>query len=432
MATVHVGRLNGPVGFSRTVAIKRLHPQFAADPEFAGMFLDEARLAGRIRHPNAVPVIDVVEAEGEILLVMEYVQGETLARLIRKSGETGERMPPEVASAIVHDTLEGLHAVHEARDERGQPLGIVHRDVSPQNVIVGVDGVARVLDFGIAKAAGRAQVTREGQLKGKLSYMAPEQLQGSVTRSTDIFAAGIVLWEALTGKRLFLGSNEGETIARILHGEVAPPSSAGAPPELDAVVMKALAKKPEERYATAREMAVALAKVRAPADPHVVGAWVERTAKEVLDARAELISSVETAPSLPNATAPASTPALEPVVDGTQAELSRDAVERARRRPVWVLPTIGLVLVALTVSVTLAATGAFSAKPAPSAATATSAPIATETAQPTALPSALPTGVASASAAASASTPVRPTATARLVPTVRPTATTKPTIPDHL
>src|ERR1700729_765840 len=181
MATVHLGRLLGPVGFSRTVAIKRLHAQFAKDPEFVSMFLDEARLAARIRHPNVVQTLDVVATEGELFVVMDYVQGESLSRLLRASRTVGP-IPVRVASAILCGALHGLHAAHEATDEHGVPLGLVHRDMSPQNVLVDVDGSARVLDFGVAKAAGRTQTTGRGKIKGKLRYMAPEQIQGSVTR----------------------------------------------------------------------------------------------------------------------------------------------------------------------------------------------------------------------------------------------------------
>src|SRR5689334_18826919 len=159
MATVHLGRLLGPVGFSRTVAIKRLHSQFASDPTFVSMFVDEARLAARIRHPNVVPTLDVATLGGELLLVMEYVPGESLSGLMRTVFEAGERIPPPVTAAIVCGVLEGLHAAHEARTEDGEPLDIVHRDVSPSNVLVGTDGIARVLDFGIAKAAFRVQTT---------------------------------------------------------------------------------------------------------------------------------------------------------------------------------------------------------------------------------------------------------------------------------
>src|SRR4051794_29784074 len=174
MATVHFGRLLGPVGFSRTVAVKRLHAHLAKDPEFVSMFLDEARLAARVRHPNVVPTLDVVAAQGELFLVMEYVQGESFARLLHVTKSNGQRIPRDIVCAVLASVLHGLHAAHEAKSERGEALGIVHRDVSPQNILVGVDGIARVLDFGIAKAAGRAQVTREGQVRGKMAYIAPE------------------------------------------------------------------------------------------------------------------------------------------------------------------------------------------------------------------------------------------------------------------
>src|SRR4051812_7390546 len=139
MATVHFGRLSGPVGFSRTVAIKRLHPQFAKDPEFVSMFLDEARLAGRIRHPNVVPTLDVVATDGEVFIVLEYVQGESLSRLARTLRANNEPVPARIAASIVSSVLHGLHAAHEAKDEQGRALGIVHRDVSPQNILVGTD-----------------------------------------------------------------------------------------------------------------------------------------------------------------------------------------------------------------------------------------------------------------------------------------------------
>src|SRR5277367_6228356 len=204
MASIHIGRLLGPVGFSRTVAVKRMHAHFSEDPDFVSMFLDEARLAARIQHPNVVPTLDVVATDGETFLVMEYVQGESLARLLRSVRSIMTPADTHVIATIMAGVLHGLHAAHEAKNEQGEPLGIVHRDVSPQNILVGTDGVPRVLDFGVAKAVGRLQTTREGQSKGKLSYMAPEQLHGAgVTRQTDVYAAAVVTWEALTGKRLF-------------------------------------------------------------------------------------------------------------------------------------------------------------------------------------------------------------------------------------
>jgi serine/threonine protein kinase len=308
MATVHFGRLIGPVGFSRTVAIKRLHAQFAADPEFVAMFLDEARLAARIRHPNVVPTLDVVAASGELFLVMDYVPGESLGRLVRTMHERTALVPTAVTVAIMAGVLQGLHAAHEARNEQGAPLGIVHRDVSPQNVLVGEDGQARVLDFGVAKAAGRVQTTREGQLKGKLAYMAPEQLRGEgLTRQTDIYAASVVLWEALTGERLFRADNEGAVVTRVLEMPVLPPSHVLAIPRdeataaaiacLDPIVLRGLARDPQARFATAREMALALERAVHPATPSEVGEWVDRAARDVLQKRAEQVAEIESSSS---------------------------------------------------------------------------------------------------------------------------------------
>jgi serine/threonine-protein kinase len=297
MATVHYGRLTGSVGFARTVAIKRLHPQFAKDPEFVTMFLDEARLVGRIRHPNVVPTLDVVATDGEIFLAMEYVQGESLSKLLKVARQKRIAVPPRVVATIMTNVLHGLHAAHEAKDEHGRALGIVHRDVSPQNVLVGADGVARVLDFGVAKAAGRLQTTREGQVKGKLSYMPPEQLSGGggVTRLTDVYAAAVVFWEALTSQRLFDGENEAMTLVKVLEGRVDPPSHfvPELPPGSDEVVLRGLAKDPSYRFQTAREMAIAIERTIGLASPAAVGEWVETVAAEELAVRARHVQEVE-------------------------------------------------------------------------------------------------------------------------------------------
>ncbi|MBK7401441.1 MAG: serine/threonine protein kinase [Myxococcales bacterium] len=283
MATVHLGRLLGPVGFSRTVALKRLHPQFACDPEFVAMFLDEARIAARIRHPNVAATLDVVAEGSELLLVMEYVEGETLSRLLRASRQRAQPIPLAIVSALGAALLHGLHAAHEAVSEQGEPLGVVHRDVSPQNVLVGVDGVPRVVDFGIAKAIGRSQVTREGQLKGKLPYMAPEQLRrdGAVTRSTDVYAASVVLWETLTGRRLFDGE-DGQVLAAVLAGDVPSPRALrrDTPAALEALILRGLSADPRERFATAEQMAMALEVAVPPATSSEVATWVRSLADD--------------------------------------------------------------------------------------------------------------------------------------------------------
>ncbi|MGK4003973.1 serine/threonine-protein kinase [Sorangium sp. So ce1036] len=296
MASVHFGLLRGPSGFRRVVAIKRLHAQLAHDPELVAMFLDEARMASRVRHPNVVPMLDVVHEGGEVVIVMEYVAGEALSRLLAAAAERGAPPPPAVAVAVAAGVLHGLHAAHEARDDRGEPLDLVHRDVSPQNVLVGADGVARVVDFGIAKATGRSHTTRDGKLKGKMPYMAPEQLRaGTASRQSDIWAASVVLWEMLTGKRLFDGDSEGHIYSRILHERAPPPSTAAPsiPPELDAIVGRGLQRAPERRFATARDMALALEQCVAPSTAAQVGAWVESLASGALAERAARLLDVE-------------------------------------------------------------------------------------------------------------------------------------------
>jgi serine/threonine-protein kinase len=299
MATVYFGRLRGERGFSRTVAIKRLHPQYARDPEFVSMLVDEARIAARVKHPHVVPPLDVIVTEDEeLLLVMEYVHGEVLARLLGLCVRLGQPVPPEIVVAILAGTLHGLHAAHEAVSDRGVPLHIVHRDISPPNILVGIDGVARVLDFGVAKAGMRASVTQQGATKGKLSYMSPEQLRGGeIDRRTDVFAAGVVLWETLTLRRLFPGDDPAQVSARVLRGPIPPPSTidARAQPAFDGVVARALARPVEERFTSALEFATALEAVVAPASERQVGAWVARVAGERLARREAVLARVESA-----------------------------------------------------------------------------------------------------------------------------------------
>jgi serine/threonine-protein kinase len=294
MATVYLGRMDGPAGFSLIVAIKRLHALMAAEPEFTEMLRDEARLAGRVRHPNVVPIIDVVEEQGEISLVMEYVRGESLAGLMRMARRRGRAgAPPAIAIALLIGVLDGLHAAHEARGDRGEPLGIVHRDVSPQNVIVGTDGVARVLDFGIAKAAGRLHETLNGAVKGKAPYMSPEQVRGrELDRRSDVYAAAVVLWEVLTGRRLYAGPTHVAILTKVLDASAVPPSTIvdGLPPGLDAVILTALAKEPADRFATAKEFAIALETLVPPASPRLVSDWVLGLAAAAISARAEMES----------------------------------------------------------------------------------------------------------------------------------------------
>jgi eukaryotic-like serine/threonine-protein kinase len=259
MATVFLARRAGVGGFQRFVAVKRLHPHLANEAEFVQMFLDEARLAALIHHPNVVSNTEVGESERGYYLVMEYIEGDTLARLMAESTRAGTLLPLAVGLRIVIDMLNGLHAAHELRDEQGNPTGLVHRDVSPQNVLVGLDGISRISDFGVARAASRLAGTRVGQLKGKIAYMAPEQAAGDemLDRRADVFASGIVLWEVLTGRRLFRASNDAATLSRVVSGEIEPPTRyvPGLDARVSEVCMKALERPLARRIASAAQFA---------------------------------------------------------------------------------------------------------------------------------------------------------------------------------
>ena len=295
MATVHYGRLRGAVGFSRTVAIKRLHPELARDPELVTMLMDEARMAARIHHPNVVQTLDVIAIDGELLLVLEYVEGESLARLLAAVRDKGERVPVAIAASIVAGALRGVHAAHEAKDERGAPLELVHRDLSPQNILVDVNGIARVLDFGVAKARGRAYVTEGLSLKGKVAYMAPEQIHGKTSRQSDVFAMGVVLWETLVGERLFQGGSQGEVMASILSTRIDRPSARGVqlPAALEEVVVLSLSRNPKKRIGTALEMALAIEASLPLPGVVEVSSFVHRVAQASLEGRQREVAKLE-------------------------------------------------------------------------------------------------------------------------------------------
>jgi serine/threonine-protein kinase len=259
MATVFLARLTGLGGFQRFVALKRLHPHLQAEKDFVRMFLDEARLAAGIHHPNVVPILEVGAGSVGYYLVMEYIEGETLARLLARAASAGTKLPVAISLRIGIDMLRGLHAAHELKDETGAPTNLVHRDVSPQNVLVGSDGVSRITDFGVARAASRLGDTRAGQLKGKIAYMAPEQASGveELDRRADIFASGIVLWEALAQRRLFKAQNEAATLSRVMNEPVPNLSAIAAdvPDAITKVISRSLERLPERRFPTCAEFA---------------------------------------------------------------------------------------------------------------------------------------------------------------------------------
>ena len=260
MANLFLARQGGPFGFDKLVALKRIHSHLHSEKDFVEMFLDEARVAANITHPNVCSVIDFGEASGTYFLAMDYLFGEPLSNIRTLLFEDYDLLSRSLAVTlrIVADAAEGLHAAHELRDSEGALLNVVHRDVCPQNLFVTYDGNTKVVDFGIAKARGRLHRTATGVLKGHLAYMAPEQFAtNDVDRRIDVWALGVVLWELCTGVRLFPQTTSvAKAVAAIMTGQIRPPSAVRPelPPELDAIVLRALTRAPEDRYPTTREL----------------------------------------------------------------------------------------------------------------------------------------------------------------------------------
>jgi len=261
MATVYLARAEGPAGFEKLVALKRIHPHLARDRKFVDMFLDEARIASMLSHPNVCGVFDFGDEGGSYYLAMEYLVGETLSKVLRTLHRNADLRSsprlPSIAARLIADACEGLHAAHELRDPRGEWLHVVHRDVSPQNLFLTYDGTVKVVDFGIARAKDKVHQTDTGTVKGKFAYMAPEQLHGhDIDRRADVWSLGVVLWEMLAMRRLFKRPTDAETIIAVSNQLIPDPSEVRehVPEALDEVVSRALRRDPAERYATAREM----------------------------------------------------------------------------------------------------------------------------------------------------------------------------------
>jgi len=257
MASVYLGRAIGTAGFERLVAVKVIHPHLANESEFVEMFLDEARIAAKIHHPNVCETLDLGEDDGLFFMVMEYVEGETLSSLIRQLRKREDRLPVPCALQITADACRGLGAAHALEGKDGQPLNLVHRDVSPHNLLVTMDGRVKVVDFGIMKAAGKRSNTLTGQLRGKLTYMSPEQARGEpVDRRSDIYAMGVVLWELLAGARFYRGETESEILAQVSLGrrQNIADYCDDLPASVVAILDKSLAESRSDRYETADDM----------------------------------------------------------------------------------------------------------------------------------------------------------------------------------
>lgn len=373
MATVWAARLVGSRGFSKIVAVKTMLPSMVDDPDFELMFLDEARIASQIRHPHVVEIIDLGEdhAHDLVFLVMEWVNGETLFTLNKRAKEHGGT-PLPLLLHIASCTASGLHAAHELRDESGYLRGLVHRDVSPQNVMISFDGFVKICDFGVAKATGRAYETRVGGLmKGKVPYLSPEQLMGKrdIDRRADIFSLGTLMYVMISGRHPFRGPTDSNTMENICTKEAVPLTELvpDVNPELAGIVHKSLAKDPNDRYETCAEVQRALDHVQASLGVTVtdgdVASFVKRLMGDLITERAKKLEAaikksderaasgppkpdprasrpsgagIPPAPSLPSGPLPATYGGFLPVaLDGT--ELPRPA---APDRPISVSPVV--------------------------------------------------------------------------------------------
>jgi serine/threonine protein kinase len=322
MGSVYLGQSYGAAGFRRYVAIKRMHPQFAADPRVGDMFLDEAHIAARIRHPNVVSTLDFGESPFGFYLVLDFVEGPSLLRVLEECRRAREPVPLPIALRILLDVLEGLGAAHSLTNERGEAMNIVHRDVSPHNVLVGADGITRVTDFGIARASMRVSETRVGEVKGKFAYFAPEQALGApVDARTDLFAAAIVLWELIAGRKLFAGKTDYEIALQVVSGPI--PDVREARPDVPAaladVLQRALERSIESRFGSAAELSDALsaaAESIGVATARSVAAFVERFGAKVLQPlRAAMLESADRVTPSPELSVRPASSGAQPRID---------------------------------------------------------------------------------------------------------------------
>ena len=301
MAEIFLARQMGPEGFEKTVVLKRIRPHLGDKKSFVRMFLNEAKLAAQLNHPNIIHIHDLGKVGDSYFIAMEYLFGRDMRRVMPKCEQQGIAFPIVYACKIASQVLEGLYYAHQKTDLQGRPLGIVHRDVTPENIFVSFDGGVKVLDFGIAKAANQVEMTRAGEIKGKLSYMSPEQCMGKpLDNRSDIFSLGVVLYEWVTGFKLFTGESDVAVLKSITDGKIYKPSyfKGDVPEQIEQILMRALEKDPAQRYQTAWEMQYDLDKFLAnneftPSNQHLATFMKQVFADEMEAERARLSGSPE-------------------------------------------------------------------------------------------------------------------------------------------
>ena len=359
MGAVFVGRAVGAGGFERLVAIKVLHRNLASEEEFVSMFLDEARLAAQIHHPNVVATLDVASGSGDHYLVMEYVAGTHLGELSKGARSSGEPIPVPISVRIALDVLAGLSASHDLKATDGSFLNLVHRDVSPVNIQVGADGITKLTDFGVAKAEARLSSTRKGEFKGKLAYAAPEHLSGQddTNLRSDLFSMGVVLWETLANRRLFGASNSAAIVQQLLIEPI--PLLSSVRPELsmfDAVLERALMRDPAKRFASASEMSIALEEAASEheydgaAGHAAVGAFVEKAAAKKLQTERAAVQKARASFEQLKSAPPSADELLPPTLAAPTPTFIRRRVHSSKR---WMLAAAGAALLGIGILVAM-------------------------------------------------------------------------------
>src|SRR5262245_2761838 len=371
-ADVFLAVAEGPSGFQKLVVVKVLRKSLASDADFRQMFLSEARLAARLHHPNVVQTNEVIEVDGAPVLVVEYLDGQPLSQVIVRGKQGGFTLAMQLR--VLVDALAGLHAAHELADFDGTPLGVVHRDVSPHNLFVTLEGHAKVLDFGIAKLERSLVETEVGTVKGKLRYMAPEHLAGDkLDRRADVYAAGVILWEAVTGERMWKTASEQEIRARVLAGDLPMPESirTDVPAPLARICRRALSRSPADRHATAQQLAdeleAAMGELGLAATHKEIGASVARL---FADVRAETKRAIETKLGRASTTMP-----LTAVTGTGETPTGRTPAAAATRRPFVIGGVVGFAAL-IAVLVFAARRNGGERTPAPTAEPVISAPSA--------------------------------------------------------
>src|SRR3954470_2302695 len=322
MAEVFKAKTFGVEGFERLLAVKRILPNIAEDEEFITMFIDEAKIAVQLQHANIAQIFDLGKVDESFFIALEYVHGRDLRSIFDRMRNKGDSLPIAMASYVIMQVCEGLDYAHNKRDAQGRELHLVHRDISPQNVLIGYEGECKLIDFGIAKAAGKAGKTQAGILKGKFGYMSPEQVRGlPIDRRSDIFAVGIVLYELLTGERLFIGESDFSTLEKVRNVEILPPSTYNRkiPEELERIVLKALTKDVEDRYQNAIDLHDELQAFVYTAGEFYsrkdLAGWMKKTfTKEIEEETAKLESYRQLKPPGPGEPTPSVPPAPRPAV----------------------------------------------------------------------------------------------------------------------